>query len=218
MIVYNYCKSSLISFSNNFENRIDYYKNCPDKVSKATNGALCYLVTLVAQGAILFLAEKAGLCPSLKLFTAPLQNFRRLTGFEKFVSFIAIFPVNGVTCVVFPIIMEIVFREVIQRDLLKERLGSLLERISPKLKDLKQSNKMTVARIAVTSCLYSAYHIRNYALMSREQLIFQLIQTTIFSIGAGYVRETEDLFTATTMHGYQNLLGSLIYQGRLLTA
>lgn len=267
MIIANRLKDSIYSIPQYLEGKANSILKSPDKIKKVAFSALYTGASALVQIGGLLLAERVGLCSSKSLLLAPFRNIKPLTGPEKIISLFLIGPLNIYNCILLPIVYEIAFREIIQNDILKTKLGSLAN--SKRFEWIKDGIvstgvKITVSvvhfvftvlfrgnlekdflkakldvlivrtrkrlewiqdyvghkgiRIAVSSALFSAFLLGNVHSMSREQLIFQLVHTTLFGIGLGIAREEADLFTATSMHGIQRLCLSLAFQARIISA
>ena len=154
---------------------------------------------------------------SREFFKIP-SNLQTATIVQK-IAFVITAPFGNIlVTVIVPIMEEIVFRDLIQIRVLRNKLQSLLQPVSPTLAQSIDHIAMKVMRIGLTALLFSFYHVPDHFLFNRprEQTAIQLINTLGMGIGLGILRENSDLFTCTVAHGTYNGLIAIAYQVRIV--
>jgi membrane protease YdiL (CAAX protease family) len=103
------------------------------------------------------------------------------------------------------VIEEVLFRKIIQDDLLQKIPSYILKKVKPGKETLLQSKVYTIARVVITSSLFSAYYLQNSGILPKSYLQLQLISTFAQGLFFGVIKETNlGLETAILSHAFQN--------------
>lgn len=109
--------------------------------------------------------------------------------------------------IVAPIFEEVVFRCLIQNVLLKDVPKFIVKHIAPGRETALDSNIATLARVALTAALFSAYHLTNSGLMADSIVSTQIVATLVMGIGFGALKESNaGLLGAIGAHVTNNIL------------
>lgn len=183
-----------------------------ERLEKAIQGACCCILNNIIADSIFSLAEKCWYYPYTKIIQQAYSSPEKLTLVEKVVVLPFLPIIDFATCIYTPACEEVLFREVIQRSLLRDQVASLLNRISPDLGEVVDHRAMKVMRVCLAAGLFSLYHIQNLPYYTEEQVMHQIFNTAIMGIALGTTRETLGLFPTVVAHIIHNSAWTLNYQ------
>ncbi len=152
-----------------------------------------------------FIAQNTGLIEKqARQFTCPTNLTQGILGLKTST-------ILSTGCLV-PIFEEFIFRELIQEELLTKLPRYIIKNVSPGNEIIMDSQAAKIARITITTTLFSAYHLINLATFPSNYVKAQMVATSILGIGLGILKESSAGLTGSLgCHMAYNLTSLLPY-------
>lgn len=116
--------------------------------------------------------------------------------------------VFGIAGVAFPLLEEIAYRGLVQDIILKRIPKFIVKKVAKGNESFLDSHIAKVARIAITTALFSAMHLMNRSVMADFSVNLQVAATFVGGIGLGILKESNPgLLGAIGAHFAWNVVG-----------
>lgn len=176
-----------------------------NKTQKVTSAMFYGISTWVISMFAANLASRVNICQGVT-FNSPILPTEK----SKLIALKLFFPIGNLTnnlvlTLLTPYQEEVLFRQYIQTDLLKNSSMSFIPKM---IKDssLNTEKVRQFSRVLFTSTIFSLFHLQNLWFFPKEKVITQLIITLPLGIICGIAQEKQGIITALTTHSTFNAI------------